>query len=129
MSTVCERRFTSSRNLESVIMCRTGLSDWENEGGVAELPKFELDERRTERNWRAVSAPVPEKHLEFRLAAPVVVLYQRLYNGMPGRFAGLRADPNWADIEEQDGTVRAHPSLWLRRPEDVRELNGQPSFR
>jgi hypothetical protein len=39
---------------------------------------------------------------------------------MPGRFVGLRKDPNWADIEEQDGCIRGHPVLWLRRLEDGR---------
>jgi hypothetical protein len=38
---------------------------------------------------------------------------------MLGRFVALREDPDWADIEEGDGSIRGHPVLWLRRPEEV----------
>lgn len=64
--------------------------------------------------------PVRHRLIDFRVGDSVVVLYQGLYNGMSGRFVGPREDPNWADVEEPDGSVRAHPVLWLRRPEDVR---------
>lgn len=63
--------------------------------------------------------PSADTHTGFRVGDPVVVLYQGLYNGMPGRFVALREDPGWADIEERDGSIRGHPVLWLRRPEDV----------
>jgi hypothetical protein len=61
-------------------------------------------------------------HPDLRFGDPVVVLYQGLYDGMDGRFAGLREDPNWADVEEGDGSVRAHPVLWLRRRKGVRDV-------
>jgi len=35
------------------------------------------------------------------------------YMGTPGVFLHLRKDPKWADITENDGTVRAHPVEWL----------------
>ena len=56
---------------------------------------------------------------EFSLDAQVVVLYDGLHNGKTGRFVGLRADPNWADIKEQDGVIRSHPVLWLRDPAEI----------
>lgn len=68
------------------------------------------------------TVPTTDRHFDFRMGDPVVVLYQGLYNGIPGRFLGRREDPNWADIEEQNGLVRSHPVLWLRRPEDLPEL-------
>jgi hypothetical protein len=75
---------------------------------------------RVERNTRMNISPRKETHAAgFSSGDPVVVLYQGLHNGMPGRFVGLREDPNWADIEEQDGSIRSHPVLWLRRPEDI----------
>jgi len=73
-----------------------------------------------ERNTRMNTSPGTDTHPGFCVGDPVVVLYQGLHNGMPGRFVGLREDPNWADIEERDGSIRKHPVLWLRRPEDVR---------
>jgi len=35
------------------------------------------------------------------------------YQGTPGVFVALRADPSWADIAERDGVVRGHPLAWL----------------
>jgi hypothetical protein len=75
---------------------------------------------RVERNTRMNISPRKETHAAgFCSGDPVVVLYQGLHNGMPGRFVALRKDPNWADIEERDGSIRGHPVLWLRRPENV----------
>jgi hypothetical protein len=68
------------------------------------------------------TVPTTDRHFEFRMGDAVVILYQGLYHGMPGRFLGLREDANWADIEERDGLVRSHPMLWLRRPEDLPDL-------
>jgi hypothetical protein len=62
--------------------------------------------------------PTTDSRPHFRAGERVVVLYDGLYNGMPGHFVGLRKDPNWADIKEQDGVIRSHPVLWLRRPDD-----------
>jgi hypothetical protein len=55
----------------------------------------------------------------FLAGEPVIVLYQGLYNGMPGHFVGMREDPNWADIEEGNGKVHPQPVLWLRHPADL----------
>ena len=35
------------------------------------------------------------------------------YTGTLGRFLHLREDPNWADITEDDGSIRRHPVEWL----------------
>jgi hypothetical protein len=58
----------------------------------------------------------------FRADEPVVVLYEGMYNGLSGRFLGLRTDPNWADIQEQNGQIRSHPVVWMRRPSEFPEL-------
>jgi hypothetical protein len=42
-----------------------------------------------------------------------VVLVRGTYQGTPGVFLRLRADPRWADITERDGIVRSHPLEWL----------------
>ena len=42
-----------------------------------------------------------------------VVLAEGTYPGTLGVFVGLRADPNWADITERNGAVRAHPVAWM----------------
>jgi hypothetical protein len=42
-----------------------------------------------------------------------VVLAEGTYQGTPGVFLRLRADPNWADIKERNGIVREHPVAWL----------------
>ena len=42
-----------------------------------------------------------------------VVLLKGTYQGTPGVFLRLRADPRWADITEHDGIVRSHPVEWL----------------
>lgn len=60
-----------------------------------------------------------EEHRQFRAGESIVVLYDGRYNGMAGRFVGLREDPNWADIEESDGAIHSHPVQWLRRPEEL----------
>jgi hypothetical protein len=65
------------------------------------------------------SIPTISSRLEFRAGDAVVVLHHGRYNGMAGRFVGLRVDANWADIEESHGLVRSHPVLWLRRADDV----------
>jgi hypothetical protein len=43
-----------------------------------------------------------------------VVLFKGSNIGTPGIFVDLREDRKWADIEEQDGTVRQHPVEWLK---------------
>jgi hypothetical protein len=55
---------------------------------------------------------------KFQSGESVIVLYQGKYNGRLGRFVGTRADPNWVDIEEKPGVVRAHPLDWVRRIDD-----------
>lgn len=67
------------------------------------------------------------RRYEFRPNDPVVVLLDGRYNGINGDFVGLRADPNWADIQEQDGMVRSHPVLWLRHPQDLPDLGSSPN--
>lgn len=57
--------------------------------------------------------------ISFQPGDPVIMLYQGRHNGMWGRFVGLRADPNWADIEERNGSVQSHPVRWLRHLEDL----------
>jgi hypothetical protein len=42
-----------------------------------------------------------------------VVLALGTYQGTSGVFRRLRADPNWADITEPDGSIRCHPVAWL----------------
>ena len=42
-----------------------------------------------------------------------VVLVRGTYQGTPGVFLRLRADPRWADITERGGIVRSHPLEWL----------------
>jgi hypothetical protein len=42
-----------------------------------------------------------------------VVLAEDSYQGTPGLFVRLRADPKWADIKECNGVVREHPVEWL----------------
>lgn len=42
-----------------------------------------------------------------------VVLAEGSYQGTPGLFVRLRADPNWADIKQSNGVVREHPVEWL----------------
>ena len=42
-----------------------------------------------------------------------VVLAEGTYQGTPGVFLRLRADANWADITERNGTIRSHPVVWL----------------
>jgi hypothetical protein len=44
-----------------------------------------------------------------------VVLARGSYQGTPGIFLQLRADPAWADIQETNGDVRGHPVEWLER--------------
>lgn len=42
-----------------------------------------------------------------------VVLAEGTYQGTTGVFRRLRADVNWADITERDGSIRSHPVAWL----------------
>jgi hypothetical protein len=42
-----------------------------------------------------------------------VVLAEGTHQGTLGVFLRLRRDVNWADIAERNGTVRAHPVVWL----------------
>lgn len=50
----------------------------------------------------------------FQRGDAVIVLYGGLYYGMDGHFLALRQDPDWADVEESGGQLRAHPVQWLR---------------
>lgn len=65
-------------------------------------------------------APVSGGYAGFQAGDSVVVLYDGRYDGIHGRFVGLREDPNWADIAEPNGVVSGHPVLWLRHPEDLK---------
>ncbi len=47
-------------------------------------------------------------------AGDEVVLARGSYQGTPGVFLHLNADPNWADIRERDGHIRNHPLEWMR---------------
>jgi hypothetical protein len=60
-------------------------------------------------------------HPQFRPGDSIVVLCEGRYNGIAGRFVGLRDDPNWAEIEQSDGLIRSHPVQWLR-PQDLAAL-------
>lgn len=42
-----------------------------------------------------------------------VALAHGTYQGTTGEFLRLREDPNWADIAESKGCIRAHPVEWL----------------
>ena len=42
-----------------------------------------------------------------------VALAKGSYEGTPGVFLKLREDPNWADIEERNGSIRSHPVVCL----------------
>jgi hypothetical protein len=42
-----------------------------------------------------------------------VVLVRGSYQGTPGIFCRLKADPAWADITERGGAIRSHPVEWL----------------
>ena len=53
--------------------------------------------------------PNPEFH-----KGDEVVLTDGAYEGTPGIFLELRPDPNWADIEERNGSIRSHPVVWLK---------------
>lgn len=52
---------------------------------------------------------------EFQTGESLIVLYQGKYDGMAGKFVGIRPDPDWADIEVAPGVVCAHPVDWLRK--------------
>ena len=53
-----------------------------------------------------------------------VVLAYGTYQGTSGVFLRLREDPNWADIQERDGSVCAHPIAWLAHSGG--EVRGRP---
>jgi|HubBroStandDraft_5_1064220.scaffolds.fasta_scaffold252913_2 hypothetical protein len=42
-----------------------------------------------------------------------VVLARGTYQGKQGIFLHLNADQNWADIQENDGSICSHPVAWL----------------
>ena len=42
-----------------------------------------------------------------------VVLVRGSYQGTPGIFFRLKADPAWADVTERNGLIRTHPVEWL----------------
>lgn len=42
-----------------------------------------------------------------------VVLGAGTYQGTLGVFVRYRADANWADITERNGSIRSHPVVWL----------------
>lgn len=49
-----------------------------------------------------------------------VVLAEGTYQGTPGVFVRLRADANWAEVTERDGSIRSHPVAWLEHSTDPR---------
>jgi hypothetical protein len=49
-----------------------------------------------------------------------VVLAEGTYQGTPGVFLRLKADANWADITERNGTIRSHPVAWLAHTTAIR---------
>jgi hypothetical protein len=44
-----------------------------------------------------------------------VVLRTGTYQGTPGIFLRLKEDVKWAEITENDGSVRTHPLEWVAR--------------
>ena len=42
-----------------------------------------------------------------------VFLARGSYQGTPGVFLNLKADPKWADILERNAKIRLHPVEWL----------------
>lgn len=48
-------------------------------------------------------------------AGDEVYLREGTYPGTTGTFVGFRPDPNWADIQESSGRLRAHPVAWLAK--------------
>jgi transcription antitermination factor NusG len=42
-----------------------------------------------------------------------VLLARGSYQGTSGVFLRLHTDTNWADIQEQNGSIRMHPVAWL----------------
>lgn len=61
---------------------------------------------------RFVQSQLEPAHPEFR-EGDEVVLADGTYQGTVGVFLHLREDINWADIAENNGTVRSHPVAWL----------------
>ena len=64
-----------------------------------------------------------------------VVLAEGTYQGTVGTFLRLREDVKWADISEQNGSIRSHPVAWLAlspqsraggRPEQFLPTNSAP---
>ena len=55
----------------------------------------------------------PVNNPEFRLGDNVV-LAEGTYQGTPGVFLRFREDADWADIQELNGRIRAHPMRWLQ---------------
>jgi len=49
-----------------------------------------------------------------------VVLADGTYQGTPGVFLRLKADVNWADITERNGSIRSHPVVWLAHSTAIR---------
>ena len=56
-----------------------------------------------------------------------LVLAQGTYQGTPGVFLRLTEDVHWAEIKEQNGTVRNHPVMWLQHsgPAALEALSGK----
>ena len=46
-------------------------------------------------------------------AGDEVRLAEGTYQGARGIFLHLKADVNWADIAERNGSIRSHPVAWL----------------
>lgn len=57
-----------------------------------------------------VGSPQGADH--FRKGDPVVLTGGPNW-GTPAIFLGLRSDPKWADLQESNGAVRAHPVEWM----------------
>ncbi len=53
-------------------------------------------------------------------AGDPVRLREGTYPGTTGTFIGFRPDPNWADVEESSGRLRAHPVAWLENVAPVK---------
>ena len=56
-----------------------------------------------------------------------VVLVRGSYEGTPGIFFRLKADPAWADVAERNGTIRSHPVEWLAHSRPTRGTQAEPA--
>ncbi len=89
------------------------VATWENEGGSLRIKMNTIQAKDTRR--------------AFQPGDRIVILYNGLYNGMSGRFHGIRQDPEWVDIELESGMVRAYPVQWLRHAREFDKARPQPA--